>query len=88
MTITVKGEFLELREFNLPAKTNGEGKSEKPFKLTLVRLFCRSAGEVIEYKPKEGLPIPVVGKEIEVRLRLRAYVAKGGLAAIGAEQVL
>jgi len=87
MVVILKGEFLELREFTLPAKKNGEGKEGKPFKLTLVRMFCRSAGEVIEYQPKEGLPLPVAGKEYEVKLRIRAYLGKGG-AALGAEQVL
>lgn len=87
MTVSVKGEVLGLREFTLPPKKNGNGSEGEAFRLTLVRLFCRSVGEIVEYQPLKGSVLPVSGKEIEVKIRLRAYVSKGGLAAIGAEQV-
>lgn len=84
MVVSVKGEVLGLREFTLPAKKVGG----EDFRLQLVRLFCRGVGEIVEYQPAKGIAVPVAGKEVEVKIRLRAYVSKGGLAAIGAEQVI
>ena len=83
MTVSVKGEVLGHREFTLPSKKQGGDD----YRLQLIRLFCRSVGEIVEYQPVKGAVLPAVGKEIEVKIRLRAYVSKGGLAAIGAEQV-
>lgn len=86
MIVTVKGEFLELREIDIPARKNGNGEESKAKKITLARLFSRSGAEVIEYQPMKGQAVPAAGKEIEVKLRLRAYLGRNG-AAIGAEQV-
>jgi len=87
MVVTVKGEFLELREIDIPAKKDGNGKESGPKKLTLARLFSRSGAEVIEFQPAKGQSFLVTGKEVEVKLRIRAYMGRNG-AAIGAEQVV